>query len=588
MVRGGEAITTAEQDGGSPPARLALFETTSISVEEQTRILESPLLQGIQIIGIREGGLVDCWVPVERIDNEEVPVHESWAQSLASQMDREAESSGGTGQYTPITLGLIEGEETLKIMDGFHRSAALKLKGEELVYSTVKLTDWDGLFDMRIFTAKDHAHVRFSRVVQWIREVWEFSGLADKLSVEQALLLYRFESSGTKLGLAAEEVEQSKAWVARKEKQWDMPAMTFHAYLKIAEHVDPQLVHATRDKTDSNALKAPTQAILKAFSEKLPDKFDLQNLVMQAAMAHNLKAPEVKALCTTIKDCADLGEATKIIANINWDTWEPEYGDTTRRALRRAHDPRFKGGVALERAAIEIERVAERSVMILDREEDVDSEMKLRVAEAQNRVEELQAALGELQLTLARVQAVEYEPATRRKRGTKKLQEELPVGDDKDESDVGLPSVGESLEDTAVVHLSPNLDERTPREKTYDLTPPSLATVRRGRPASSRPKPASPARDADVKPAAHAPVVPTEGVRREGVPETEATRVYKSSIQKILNSGRGDFPVIKGRSDIRHAEEILATGNFRGPKAVQEELRGLIDDARQELEDRYR
>jgi len=283
-----------------------------------------PLLGQVEIIGVREGGLVECYVPTELIDHEEVPVKEEWATSIAKQMRWTAAHEGGSGQQTPIQIGWIDGESKFKIIDGFHRDAALIINGEERIYATAKRTDWNSLYDSRIFTAKDHIHVRFSRVVQWIREVWQYSGIAEKMTVEQAVLLYRFDTDGSKLGIAQADVEAAKEWVKRKESQWEMAAMTIHSHLKVAEHVDPRLVHSTREKRSGHVLEAPTQSILKQLSEILPGKanFGLQNIVVATAIAHNLKSPQVKALSLALKSKGE-DSAQTFIDDIDWENWQP-------------------------------------------------------------------------------------------------------------------------------------------------------------------------------------------------------------------------------------------------------------------------
>lgn len=357
---------------------------------------ELRLLDQVHIIGTREGGLVDCMVPTELIDHEEVPVKKEWAEDLAAQMNEMAELRGGTGQLSPIILGQIEGESSFKIIDGFHRDAALKLNGEDHVYATVKQTDWDELYDVRIFTAKDHAHVRFSRVVQWIREVWELSGLSDQLTVEQAVLMYRFDTDGSKHGLDPDYVGKAKAWIKRKEELWGMAAMTFHGYLKVAEHVDPALVHSTREKTSGKSLEAPTQQIIRVFSEQIPDRFDLQNLVMRTAMERNLKGPDVKTVSVKVKNCKTVEEAEAVIAALDWNNLKPEYGETKKKALRQAYDPRNKGATVLAKVGLELSSIADRIDQSIDRGEEVTPEMANNVRMARARAERLARSLIDL------------------------------------------------------------------------------------------------------------------------------------------------------------------------------------------------
>lgn len=363
-----------------------------------------PLLEQTVVLIERDGGLTECFVPTNLINHEEVPVKADWAESLARQMRARAAREGGTGQKTPIQLGWIAGESAFRIVDGFHRDAALVANKEPMVFSTVEHTDWNKLFDDRIITAKDHAHVRFSRVVRWMKEVWEHSGMSDELNLEQALLLYRYDSTGAKLDLTTREASAVKAWVAVKEQRWEIPAMTIHGYLQTAERVDPQLVNAVREKKNNRALEAPTQQIIKTFSEHLPDDFDLQNLVWEAGQPYNLTAPHFRALCDKVRG-QDFTTAKTTIANIDVAGIEPAYGETKKKQTRRASDPRYKGATALDAATKEIERVNERVRRSIDRGEEVDAEMKTNLDGTLSRVQELQTALGSLVKNIAELKS---------------------------------------------------------------------------------------------------------------------------------------------------------------------------------------
>jgi hypothetical protein len=350
---------------------------------------------GARIIHERDGGLIECYVPMDLIDHEEVAVRGEWAQSLALQMREYSDIHGGTGQKQTIGLGMILGESKLKIVDGFHRDAALHINGAPEVYASAQQTDWDGLYDDRIILAKDHTQVRFTRVVEWMRECWQYSGYPDQMSIVQALLQYRFQTSGKKLDINPEMVKATSEWVARKEAKWGIAAMTMRNYLQIAEHVDPTLVHTTREKTSSHVLEAPTQAIVQLFCDILPDNYDLQNLVMETAMARNLKGPEVRTICNAVKD-KTFGEAEHTIKETDWSNLEVDYEETTQRARRRAHDPRYKGADVLYKAAQDVRAANERTDIIFEKEEEVNPEMMGMIKEARERAQQLILELGGL------------------------------------------------------------------------------------------------------------------------------------------------------------------------------------------------
>ncbi len=370
------------------------------------RLPEIPLLGQVEILSVlEEGEVVSCNVPRELINHEEVPVKEEWVVALAGQMDAMvAERGRGTGQRSPITLGYIDDEASFRIMDGFHRDGALGLKGEPVVHASVERVTWDQLYDFRIFTAKDNVHVRFSRVVQWIREVWQHSGLAEAMSVEQAVMLYRFGGDGSKLHLRPEDVVAAKQWVERKENQWQIAAMTIYSHLRIAETVDPLLVHSTREKTASTSLSAPTQSIIKVFSDYLPNNFELQNLIMGIALQHNLTAPQVKSLSMRVQG-QQIDDAHAILSSVNLASPPPLYADSRVRALRRASDARYKGAAVLDVASREIERIMQRTQLALDRGEVVTPEMSDKLYEAVRRVEQLRKELGAMGLKLSQLAA---------------------------------------------------------------------------------------------------------------------------------------------------------------------------------------
>jgi hypothetical protein len=339
----------------------------------------------VRVEGIREGGHVTCHVPFSLIEGEGVAVNEAHAGDLGQQMVSTAEKRGrGSGQDNPITLGYIQGEPSLKIIDGFHRFTSLQEQQHKEIFSVVLETDWDELYDKRISTAKDHRHVRFSRVVQWMREVWGYSELAKVMTLEQAALLYRFDTNGEKLGIPDEDVSSAKTWVAQKEKNWGMSVMTIHSYLKVAEHVDPELVHSTREKTDSNSMKAPTQSMLKVFADEIPDMFEYQHIIARTAIARNLKTPEIRAVCQLARGLT-VESAEDAVSKIDWSTWKPEFQESKKQSLRRAHDIRAKGALALEAASDVISQATERLALGVERNEPLDDEARAKLTEGRDR-----------------------------------------------------------------------------------------------------------------------------------------------------------------------------------------------------------
>ncbi len=556
-------------------------------------LAEHPLLAGVEILAIRDTGEVICMMPLDRIDHEEVLVKTEWAASLARQMQK-------AGQKSTITLAVIEGEPLAKIGDGFHREAGLLINGYPSAFASVEYMDWNALYDHRIITAKDHVHVRFSRVVEWMGKVWEHSGLADKMTIEQAVLLYTFDNPGSKLGLDPVDVEAAKEWVARKEEQWEMSAMTFHGYLVTAQNVDPQLVHSTREKRHGKALEAPTQSIIKVFSQMLPNQFELQNLVMQAAMAHNLKSPEVRALCRSVARCDTVEDATRLIVGIDWEKWEPEYGETKARALRRAHDARHKGAVVLDKASKDVKSVAERLKSAMEKGEEITPTMKANAEAALTKATALYWGVGALVVQLSEfvgkptpeITSVAVGKAAARAAGRQSaadpqtnqlgekglaatpgsVKDELPEPDIATDEDFDPE---DELDDERVVIEEE--DEVVDDDEGVDIRPEALFDedffdLEAEETDDDEEEPFK-----NYSPAVHQLVPPRQ---------SPGTIEFKERLRAYLNSTsrpRPPLPTIETSLQISLAESILLRGTFSGHPDLQEDVRDNIDRARRKL-----
>ncbi|MCA9332766.1 ParB N-terminal domain-containing protein [Candidatus Saccharibacteria bacterium] len=505
---------------------------TDVIDESQASLIDFLNLNGVEVVGLREGGLVDCYVPVELIDNEEVPVKEHYVESLAAQMDREAEKKGGAGQLTPVVLGLIEGESLLKIVDGFHRSAAQKRRGQSQIYSTVMHSDWDDLYDTRIFTAKDHAQVRFSRVVIWMKEIWELSPFSEHMTLEQAVLLQRFDSSGARLTADTEVVEGAKEWVSRKETQWDIAALTIRDYIKISETVDPALVEATREKRSSHELAAPTQDIIKVFSQEIPNNYELQNIVLDAAKARNLKTALVRAVCDVVSGCESNAEAARKIQEIEWDKLEPKTKKQQSARIFNSNDPRLVGGRTLEGSHTEITKTIERINKIIESGEPLSAEQAAKLQELQAKIEIIKVSLGRLATRVSDLQDLAPESDTQK--------DELQIPAKK------TATTSPSSDSRATKPIA-----KSSRSLGTDL-PRSRVDTRPGRSSSGG---------------------------RSMRSSSDHFEEFEKELKAYLNGRSPDGPIISTRSEARRAKRIIEEGNFKNKKRL-EEVRGDIDEAR--------
>src|SRR3989344_4490382 len=174
-------------------------------VEARPEYRHTKPFEQVTIVNKREGGLVEAYVPISLIYTQDVPVDASHVQELADSIAKEAKSRPGlrTGQLSPVLLAEVEEFDQLPIIDGFHRVPALKLLGSQEVYATIRPeSSWEEIVDLRILAATTHRAVRFSRLVEWIEEAWQYSPWSEKIKAAQAFQLRFIKTmTGTRIGL---------------------------------------------------------------------------------------------------------------------------------------------------------------------------------------------------------------------------------------------------------------------------------------------------------------------------------------------------------------------------------------------------
>lgn len=291
------------------------------------------LLDMVDVVGEREGGLVECYVPVELICMEDVPVNEEHVEQLSSSIKEEAvRAESGTGQLSPVLLGEIEGEDQLRIIDGFHRCSALNKAGVPMVYATIRQSTWDEVIDLRILTARTHKTVQFARIVEWVNDSWDRTPWSAKLNVTQAFVLYRTLSSGRQLGISSDEAQGVQEWVELKCQQWKVSAASIYNHLSVASVADPQLVAEARSG-NKDIYDYITPGHLKVIAKGLPLRFDVQRFVAATAKSRNLKIPETRSLANKLAACEDLAAAQEMVRTIDWATIQPEYSPRQTRRM---------------------------------------------------------------------------------------------------------------------------------------------------------------------------------------------------------------------------------------------------------------
>ena len=307
-------------------------------LEDLPTNLPNNLLESISVLNRREGGLIEAFVPISLVYQEDVPVDKAHVRELADSISKEAKNSSRTGQLSPVLLAEVPDFNMFPIIDGFHRVPALEMVGQTEVFATIRPNStWEEIIDLRILAAITHKSVKFSRLIEWVEEAWKRSQWSDRVSAIQAFTIgYEgFKSKGKKLDIDEEEVEEIKRWTQEKSEQWHISTATVYSHLAVARLADPALVKEARERKSGHVLEAVTPAHLGVIVKALPYRFDMQRLAAETAKENALTIPRTRALAFTIAKAESLEEAREIINSESWKTIDPVYGKTRTRELKR-------------------------------------------------------------------------------------------------------------------------------------------------------------------------------------------------------------------------------------------------------------
>lgn len=269
-------------------------------------------------------------IPVDLIVQESALIDPDHAQNLAESM------MGDRKQISPTTVRARltdSGQVIYDVIDGFHRSEGKRIieqiTSEPQTMKTIVLygcTD-EELFDLRVLAASSVKSIKFARMAEWMKRSflstqWRNKHLhelaeTETVTLSQVFNLAQFNSSGTHLGLTADEVVELKGWASKKSKQWDRPLSTLMVEMRTVELAAPDLVQRVRTGGGGKGGKGVlTRARLEAIVTNLPGDWETQRLLADLAIVRNILADDLDFLAWSFaqaKEAFDQDTMTKIL-----------------------------------------------------------------------------------------------------------------------------------------------------------------------------------------------------------------------------------------------------------------------------------
>ncbi len=263
-------------------------------------------------------------IPLSLVLTEKALIDETHADELGTSMSQKR------GQITPIAVRAreVQGNMVYDVIDGFHRSAGKKRRGEETIFATVVYGCSDEeMYDLRILAASSVKSVQFPRIAEWISKTWQTSKWAERtgLTVSQAFgIAVNDRETSYKAKLDGEELGQLKDWVRAKCSRWGKSVAATASILRIVEDADPTLVREVRDSGGGKDRKGKiTPARLKEVVTAFPGKefYLAQRAILAFVVDKRLYTRETEMLVDmishTIRPDMDEVAIKELLSSIN-------------------------------------------------------------------------------------------------------------------------------------------------------------------------------------------------------------------------------------------------------------------------------
>lgn len=250
-------------------------------------------------------------IPLDELRHN-VPVDKDHVRMLARSIEQ-------FGQLAPILLRFNNKD----IIDGFHRTEALRLIGARTAETNLIDCTTDEFRDARITSAVLHKGVTFPRVVMWTREVFDYTPWASKMRGAEAFHLDQAAQHpkpyrrALRRGLTAEEIQEITSWVRDKSATWGLSPEKIARMLNLADLTAPSLIPLVGSKSDEGNI-ALTTTMLRSLVKVVPDH-QAQEAIVNKTMAEKLNKGEVSRLINSFARSQTPEEQQKVLST-SWLT----------------------------------------------------------------------------------------------------------------------------------------------------------------------------------------------------------------------------------------------------------------------------
>ncbi len=286
---------------------------------------------------------------------------------------------GRRGQLSAITVRARldeNGKIVHDVIDGFHRGNAKKIKAEmsgidlKIDAKVLYGCSDEEMFDLRILSVNSMHSVAFARLGVWMHKSWEQTKWhKQNIILEQALAVTAADSSGKKLHLPENEIDEIKQWILNKAELWGRPAGAIYQDILAMRDAHPDLIRRVRIGGGGSHTKKGeiNPAAFRAIVRELKNAKKLQLRVADTVYKSALDQEEAGQVSRLVARRKDNKEVVTTILNNPHKYIKKEKSEIVQRSARKHLFTSEKrapenGGLhrTVERLRLEVRRLRQR------------------------------------------------------------------------------------------------------------------------------------------------------------------------------------------------------------------------------------
>lgn len=262
--------------------------------------------------------------PRKFIAKDNVPIEPAHVQTIIAQILEEKarlakEGINATGQITPMEIAFPPGTKLALICDGYHRRAAFDELGIDDIKAKICTIQrgMDYVIRRQIAESK-RGYLVYARINEFIQQLWPYTNLKGRLSPFQTFAIATGKGGPGYSRDTADLYAEARAFAEEECKLWGKTPSEIYSILEQAQGVAPEVIRNTRAQKGGGKRTAITPSHASRIGAVLGDRPELQPVVAQAVLDHNLRAEIAGEMAQALRVADTPEEAIELVRTGQW------------------------------------------------------------------------------------------------------------------------------------------------------------------------------------------------------------------------------------------------------------------------------